>query len=100
MMSNGVRKSCDGEEISNMFASYFASTYTNDIDHASRSNSPNTSKVARHESSFTLWYIAPEKLLDTLKQLDTTKGAGPDGIPPFFVFFKRDKFGHTTSYHI
>lgn len=79
-MSDDNGSSRDGTAICNMFGLFFASINPPDIS----SNVLDHVGDDRAETCFKL-QIKHEDLLQKLKCLDDSKGAGPDGISPFFI---------------
>ncbi|CAH2264054.1 jg16412 [Pararge aegeria aegeria] len=82
-MSNGDIDTSDGTEICNLFAKQF-SYNSND-----RSSAEDSSKYLGHIRNngqlLTIPTITSESVLASIKSIDRTKGAGPDGIPPSFI---------------
>ena len=70
----------NGEDICNLFSEYFASVFV-----------PNTSLPENHPvnvpgpADIQGVQINVNVLENIIKELDTSKGAGPDGIPPLFI---------------
>lgn len=76
----------DGGNISNMFATFFASVHT--ADPPSGNNTFELTARTKYDlNNDSLSKIELDKvtLLKYLKSLDSSKGAGADGIPPFFI---------------
>lgn len=73
----------DPNEISNLFADFFESVYTSfsEIDR----DREYFSSVPEPHSSVTFNHLSPREIEMALEELDGSKGAGPDGIPPLLV---------------
>lgn len=78
-ISDGYDTATKGEDICEYFATYFASVYDNS--HANRPDSV----LDSHSDSFGLMQTNIKLVLQKLKNLDTSKGSGPDGIPSVFI---------------
>ena len=75
--------SSDGNEISELFNEYFQSVFrpaTNIPSPSSANSLPSLNSI-----NLSCLDISPELVLKYLKDIDTNKGAGPDGIPPLFL---------------
>lgn len=88
-MSNGIIESANGAEVTNMFASHFAAIYS---EHDCNVEAPSGSRSGPvyppetpNTNHLTTIVVENEVLLEKLKRLDITKGAGPDEIPPYFI---------------
>lgn len=79
----GTEVAKSGDDICNLFARHFSSTFSQTaVSHSvHRSNDKQTS------SCNTLGRVAfsEEEIVRALKRLNVCKGAGPDGLPPLFV---------------
>ncbi|KAK9737746.1 hypothetical protein QE152_g10399 [Popillia japonica] len=74
-----------GAEIANLFSDHFASIFNRYPDDG---NDAVFNGVERQVSSSNLIIkcsIEESIIIEKVKKLDTNKGAGPDGLPPFFV---------------
>ena len=83
-LSYGSTCSSDGNRICELFASFFSSVYCTD----KPSQNSIESRTLCHKlnsDSLTILAFEKEEVLKKLRSLDVTKGAGPDGIPPYFI---------------
>lgn len=84
-------------DICNLFSTFFASVYepsTFDPETWQPSN-----KYGDNSSSIGDIYLSRDVILRTLKSLDPSKGAGPDGLPPAFFIKTADSI-HVALYLI
>lgn len=84
-MTDGIRTSSDGTEICEFFASYFSSVYSPVQGDYNLQTANNLSNLQNYSSCLTNPTIDHETIYKKLKNLDCSKGAGPDGIPPIFI---------------
>lgn len=70
----------DPKQIANSFADYFGSVYS-DPDLQNKKHLP-----PRSHLSFDKIYLSTDLIFQELLSLDINKGAGPDGVPPIFLF--------------
>lgn len=84
-MTDGITSSSDGFKISEMFAVHFSSMFSqHNVTHPS-SPSDYMRDMLAHSLPLMAPVIDSDTLLNKLKSLDHRKGAGPDGIPPYFI---------------
>lgn len=84
-MTDGLTTSSNGPIICNLFAKYFSSVYTPDSNlDFDRFESDYLSSL-KNSQCLTIPVIESDTILNKLKSLNICKGAGPDGIPPFFI---------------
>lgn len=73
------RVATTGREIAELFADYFSSVYDN-------TNTPQyTADFPSSSYCITNFKIMEGHVLEKLRNIDLSKGAGPDGIPPIFI---------------
>lgn len=72
----------DGEHIANIFSKYFSSVYTNS---ESSTNDYVPSITEHNQSNLGKIHISADEIKCFLSKIDSSKGPGPDNIPPFFV---------------
>lgn len=84
-MTDGITSSSDGIKISEMFAAHFSSMYSQQNVTHHLSSSEYMQKTLAYSLPLTIPIIESDALLNKLKSLDRRKGAGPDGIPPYFI---------------
>lgn len=78
---NSVADSC--EDICNLFAEYFQDSYTT---YSEEERDREYFKlIPDFPSDISVSQINVHEILDALKQLDGSKGSGPDGVPPVFL---------------
>lgn len=85
MMNEANDVACTGEDICNLFASKFASVFNN--------NKPRTSVTpprSSHPQNFPqdalgTIHVSEQKIFKAITKINPSKGAGPDGIPPYFI---------------
>lgn len=69
------------QEICDLFASHFSSVFVKD----DINNYPTVKPVPKPKNYIGNTYFSEQEIKKRLKRLDTTKSAGPDGIPPIFI---------------
>ena len=82
-MSYGLRTARGGQEISNLFAEHFKSTFSSNDTFSTEALDFSAPSVATDESNLCLPF-SEEDVNHVMRNLDTSKGAGPDGFPPSF----------------
>jgi hypothetical protein len=84
-MTDGQIITSSGLEICELFGSYFEGVYS--VPGLANSNMSNEyiSLMDRYSQPITTPVISEETILKSLKSVNPNKGAGPDGIPPFFI---------------
>lgn len=85
VMSDGISSSADGTTICNLFASHFHSVFEVDVPTNCNETSLITDDRVNNSGCFVDLSIDEDDVMKHLKSLDKSKGAGPDGIPPFFI---------------
>lgn len=96
-MKFNTSEATKGTDISNLFADYFSSVYTNVSSLSSSQPFPLTSYP---NSCLSLITFTPEQILRVLKRLDSSKGAGMDGIPAIFVTSCPEELAKPLTYII
>lgn len=71
-----------GETICNLFSQYFQSTF---LDPCSDNRTPNLDNQPPCGFTLNNVHIDPKEIQKLLKTTDLNKGAGPDGISPYFI---------------
>ena len=84
-----------GEQIANLFSKYFTSVYTNS-DNTKRSSISNISEY--YQFNIGRIHLSLESIKLYLEKIDTSKGAGPDKIPPIFIQRCADVLSSPLSY--
>jgi hypothetical protein len=87
-MSDGAEFSSDPKKICEYFTAHFASVYTScgDIEGSQDYyHTANLINLQKHGSHLFIPPFSTELVLKKLKSIDSSKGAGPDGIPPLFI---------------
>lgn len=85
-MTNGTVVTSDGLQICEMFASHFSTAFSTAKETQNRPVSDFLHNMQNNSLPLTAPTIDHESLLNKLKSLDLRKGAGPDGIPPMFIY--------------
>lgn len=85
-MTNGTVLTSDGPEICEMFASNFSSAFSSATVTHSEPEFGFLHNMKNNSLPLTAPVIDRDNLLNRLKLLDIHKGAGPDGIPPIFIY--------------
>lgn len=89
-LSDGLTTVSNNIEICDMFASYFSTVYTvdtvdTDFDEEYNSLSPSLKFLSNNSQCLTAPVIDKDTIFKKLKNIDCSKGHGPDGIPPIFI---------------
>lgn len=85
-MTNGTVITSNGPQICELFASNFSSAFSDAKDKYNEPRSDFLNNMKNNSLPLTAPVIDRESLLNKLKLLDLRKGAGPDGIPPIFIY--------------
>lgn len=83
-MSYDCKTANSGQDICQLFANYFQSTFLQSATPLDLRIS-NSSLYSGHTNDICNIEVAPENVRQLLKNLDHSKGAGPDRIPPVFA---------------
>ncbi|CAH2092779.1 unnamed protein product [Euphydryas editha] len=86
-MNNGIKSSTSGDEICNMFLNHFnfASVHSSASDNFDSTNFLRNISYLGESDNFTRIIVNQNNILEQLKNLNISKGAGPDNIPPVFL---------------
>lgn len=79
------RTANDGNEITNLFASFFESVYVANPICASSMHAQDKTTTDGVDVGLSELNVSYEQVLKELLKLDITKGAGPDALPNFFL---------------
>ncbi|CAH2084629.1 unnamed protein product [Euphydryas editha] len=97
-MSNGESSTDNGDDICNMFASYFQSVYSPNTKLGSEvSTSAFLSRFKNTSDSFSNIKIDMDAIITYLKKLDRSKGAGSDDLSPIFLIMCADELAVPLS---
>lgn len=75
----------NGNEVSNLFASFFRSIYESNTDIPSATINQHKKFLTNQDVNLSELNVRYEDMFNQLRKLDTRKGAGPDGIPNLFL---------------
>ncbi|CAH2088805.1 unnamed protein product [Euphydryas editha] len=85
IMTDGLTVSSDSVEISSLFANYFCSMYSPNLEKDVTCLNNYLNSLRNNSQLLVIPTIAQEIVQIKLEGIDSRKSAGPDGIPPIFI---------------